>query len=855
MRILLTVILLFFSLREPVTAQSTGSDLNPGNLQLSWEVVENNYENKPQFLSALVLQNNDQQSLPATGWKLYFNFSRPIISKSVNGVTIEHVNGDLYYLAPTNNFKAILPGTLHQIEFISGSWAVNYTDAPEGFYLVWDKQPDKGVPINNFTVKPSTEPKQYLRFPGDKIGLITPDIIYNRNKAAEDIALEKLPKIFPTPANYQETGKIFLLDAKVPIVIDPAFKQEATFLANNLKALFGKKPEVIFSGTGKAIMLKKVNMAPDAYTLEVNHTGISIAAASPAGIFYGIQSFKTMLPPASLPRKQKTVLVPGVEVTDRPRFGYRGFMMEVARNFQTKKQVLKVLDLMALYKLNVLHFHLNDDEGWRLEIPTLPELTEIGSKRGHSAENKLHLPPSYGSGPDLNNATGTGYYSKADFIEILKYAKARHIRVIPEIETPGHARAAIKAMNVRYERLKQAGQKEAAEQYLLRDLQDQSVYRSVQYWNDNVINVALPSTYNFIQTVVDDIIKMYQEAGAPLNTIHFGGDEVPAGVWEKSPAVQAFIKNNPAVKKPEDLWYYYFGRVNELLKARHLYLSGWEEAALRQTMLDEKKHLITNPDFVNQNFHMYVWNNVLGWGQEDLAYKLANSGYKVVLAAVSNLYLDMAYQKAFDEPGYYWGSFTDVDKPFYFIPYDYFRNAKEDRMGNPLDRSIFKGKERLTEYGKTNIVGLQSLLWSETIKGPEHMEYMVLPKILGFAERAWSKDPLWAQEKDSLKSELLYKQAWSEFANVLGKKELPRLDRYAGGFQYRIPPPGALVQDGVVLANVQLPGLVIRYTTDGSEPGLKSKIYSGPIAEKGTIKLQVYTAAGRGSKVVTVENK
>jgi hexosaminidase len=318
--------------------------------------------------------------------------------------------------------------------------------------------------------------------------------------------------------------------------------------------------------------------------------------------------------------------------------------------------------------------------------------------------------------------------------------------------------------------------------------------------------------------------------------------------------VQQLIKDDPAVKNPDDLWYYFYGRVNKILKARHLYLSGWEEIALRKTMLDGQKKFIPNPDFVNQNFQVDVWNNVLGWGAEDLAYRLANAGYKVVLSPVSNLYFDMAYQKAFDEPGYYWGSFTDVEKAFSFIPYDYFRNAKEDPMGNPLDKTFFVGKERLTDYGKTHIVGLQGLLWSETVKSPEQMEYRLLPKILGLAERAWAKDPSWAQEKDPSRSEALYKQAWSEFANVLGKKELPRLDHYAGGFQYRIPPAGAVAENGLVTANVQLPGFVIRYTTDGSEPTVKSKIYAGPIAEKGTIKLKVFSTTGRGSKVVTIEN-
>jgi hexosaminidase len=529
-------------------------------------------------------------------------------------------------------------------------------------------------------------------------------------------------------------------------------------------------------------------------------------------------------------------------------------MMDVARNFQAKEQVLKILDLMALYKLNVLHFHLNDDEGWRLEIPALPELTEVGGRRGHTLDGKAHLPPSYGSGPEPGLLPGSGFYSKADFVEILKYARDRHIRVIPEVESPGHARAAIKAMDARYARLQQAGRPDEAQRYLLRDLQDQSVYRSVQDWNDNVMNVALPSTYTFIETVVDEILAMYREAGAPISTIHVGGDEVPAGVWEKSPAVQALLQNNPEVKTADDLWYYYFGKVNDILKARNLYLSGWEEVAMRKTKQKGRLRYIPNPDFVRENFHAYVWNNVWGAGQEDLAYRLANAGYKVILAPVTNMYLDMAYYQDFAEAGYYWGSFIDVDKPFYFVPLDYYKSAREDLQGKPLNKAILAGKERLTETGKANIVGLQCLLWSETVKSPERQEYMLLPKLLGFAERAWAPDPYWAREKDPAKSNAAYNQAWKQFVASLGKRELPRLDYYKGGFHYRIPTAGVVLEKGQVKANVQFPGMHIRYTTDGSEPAAGSKAYTGPITAKGTIRFKVFNASGRAGRTTEIKN-
>src|SRR5690606_3519251 len=164
---------------------------------------------------------------------------------------------------------------------------------------------------------------------------------------------------------------------------------------------------------------------------------------------------------------------------------------------------------------------------------------------------------------------------REDFLDILRYAAARHIRVIPEIATPGHARAAIKSMDARYAKYMAQGDTAAAKQFLLRDLDDKSVYRSVQHWNDNVINVALPSTYSFLEKVTDELINMYKEAGAPLETIHFGGDEVPAGVWEQSPVALDLVAKAHA-PNIDELWHYYFSRVNKMLASRGLYLSGWE---------------------------------------------------------------------------------------------------------------------------------------------------------------------------------------------------------------------------------------------------------------------------------------
>jgi hexosaminidase len=193
--------------------------------------------------------------------------------------------------------------------------------------------------------------------------------------------------------------------------------------------------------------------SPEAYSLTIRaDSGIAIVGNSAAGVAYGLQTLRDLLP---LPGAAESAL-PELAIVDAPRFGYRGFQLDVARNFHGKQTVFKWLDLMARYKLNTFHFHLTDDEGWRLEIAGLPELTSIGAVRGHSARPGVRLQPAYGSGPDPRDAHGSGYFSRADYIEILRYAQARHIEVIPEFEMPGHARAAVQAMQARYQRLKAA---------------------------------------------------------------------------------------------------------------------------------------------------------------------------------------------------------------------------------------------------------------------------------------------------------------------------------------------------------------------------------------------------------------
>lgn len=846
-RLIITPILLFTALLPGFAQKPQPAEAK--NLSIDFEMLDSSSQNKEKGISILSIKNNGKVALPASGWSICFN-SRTfrITGPDTLVASINRVNGDLFRLSPLKGFKSLQPGATWKIRLKSGEFT-NYTELPGGFYLVWNNTPTKGHNIKQLTFKTNEE-----QLVAEKTLAAN---IYHQNKLIKDIPESQLPQVFPTPAVYVKNEGAFKLRADVKIGSEgDVFEKEIRKFSEELLQIFNKKVETQKTDVNAKqdqmiVFLQNPKLDAEGYELSVTPDRITISAAKPAGAFYAIQSLKIMFPAQAWAITPTEISIPAVDIKDSPRFGLRGFMMDVGRNFQSKKEVLKALDVMALYKLNVFHFHLTEDEGWRLEIPGLPELTAVGGKRDHTSNDPKQMLPSFGSGAIVDGNSGSGFYTRADYIEILKYAAERHIKVIPEIETPGHARAAIKSMDARYARLMKEGKKAEAEQYLLSDPQDQSKYRSVQGWDDNVINVALPSVYNFLGKVTDELIAMHKEAGNPLETIHFGGDEVPAGVWEKSPVASNLLKADPAIKGVDELWHYYFTKVNGILKSRGLYLSGWEEIGLRKAEVNGQKQMVLDQRFVNENFHADVWNNV--YGNEDLGYKMANAGYKVVLTYVTNLYIDMAVNKSFGERGQNWGGYVDIDKPFYFIPYNYYKNVKEDDQGNPVNPAMFNEKVHLTPEGKKNIVGLQSPLWSETLKTVEQFEYMLLPKLLSTAERAWAKDPEWALETDATKEKALYNQAWSEFVNVLGKKELPRLSHYSGGYLYRIPTPGVILKDGNLEANMQLPGFTIHYTLDGSTPEKTSAIYKGAIPAKGKVMLRAFDGTGRGGRAILIQ--
>lgn len=857
-----------YALLVSLLVSCTNTEMHTPPVALAWEATDNLHNGSASYLFELTFINEGDAAWTAKDWELYFNFERIVFEENVpDEVAVTHINGDLYRLTPTDQFPTLAGGERLVLPFEASFWGIKITDAPDGFYFVFPASgdtPERLVPVE-VEVLPFETREQTARMPEDDVPVPTAASRYEDNAALSVLPAEEVDKITPTPLYLAENEGTFTISTTTRIHYASGLENEASFLAEALELLLGHRLEtaentadeadaIRLSTSDLSIQGSTKQTGDEAYRLTVAaDAGIEIVGTDAAGVFYGIQSLRTWLPLDAYQAADSSLNVAAVTVEDAPRFGYRGFHLDVSRNFQPKESVLKLLDLMALYKLNTFHFHLTDDEGWRVEISALPELTEVGGRRGHTLDEHEHLMPSFGSGPFPDEAPGSGYYTREDYIEILRYAQARHIEVIPEIDLPGHARAAIVAMQARHRRLVDAGDTEAAEAYLLHDPDDASEYLSVQRWNDNVVNVCLPSTYAFLEVVFDELIAMYEEAGAPLNTMHTGGDEVPQGVWTASPACDALIASDETLDSPHDLSNYFLRQVSNLLATRDLATAGWEEIALTESHEGDQVTKAPNPAFADRNFRPYVWNTVWGWGGEDVAYQLANAGYQVVLSNATNLYFDFAYDKDPEEIGYYWAAFVNERSPYELIPFDLFKSARENQLGQPLNPSTFADRVRPTEAGKRNILGIQGQLWSENIINTDRLEYMAFPRIISLAERAWADQPEWATIENVTTREAALDEAWNAFANRLGQRELPRMDVLHGGTAYRLPPPGAIIEDGILKANVALPGLAIRYTTDGTEPIANGSLYTGPVAVEGPVRLKTFDTRGRSSRATTAE--
>ena len=845
---------IFVSLSFFLFASCTSS--NQQDYTITWQITDNSL-NPGKSTSELHIQNTSGRTLESSGWSLYFNYIRTINPESVTGnVNIERVNGDFYEITPTNEFTTVSQNESATVSFSANGISIKESDAPSGFYFAFDDQTISNIgraEIGNIALD-----SLYQQF--DKLPRPNAEYYYEKFKGVTSLPKDSISKITPKPKFLSQQEDTFVITEDLTIAAPSILLEEVELLAKHIQNFSSIKPKSITQENKTSnntaaiildiddVVLNGKQQGAEAYNLQVSGDGIRLTGSDAAGVYYGIQSLNAWMMHSKVATQQVQTQIPGVHIIDAPRFGYRGFHLDVARNFQSSGTVKKLLDAMARYKLNTFHFHLTDDEGWRLAINALPELTQVGGRRGHTSTENDHLIPSYGSGPysDPETSKGSGWYSRQDFVELLEYAHSRHIKVIPEIDLPGHARAAIIAMETRNGTNK-------TNEYRLTDPNDTSQYRSVQGWDDNVINVCRETSYHFIETVFDEIISMYDEAGAPLNSIHIGGDEVPSGVWEQSPICNDLINKNPDLNSTSDLPNYFFGKVQKLLTERGLIMSGWQEVALDH---HEQDGTVTIKKELKGKVRPYVWLNIWGSGTEDYAYRLANQGFDVIMSQANMLYFDMAYDHHPEEPGFYWAAFIDDRDPFRFMPLDLFKNGIKDQFGEPIPDSYFNDLEKLNATGEKNIMGLQGQLWGETLTESARVDYMALPRLLSLAERAWSEQPEWATAENEEERLAGLQSDWNEFANRIGQYELPRLDDEGSfTYQYHISAPGIKQVDGNIHINTQFPGpgADVRYTTDGTMPDENAQLYSQPFSYNpgDVIKARVFSSGNRGGRVST----
>jgi len=793
------------------------------------------------------IRPDDASLFKNTDWRLYWN-QAPRVPKGINNdvkVEIAHINGDFYSMTPLAGFTPEEDGALI-VEYESEYAMIKEADAPLGVYLTTQKDGNEQIiAISDYKITPFTLPEQIVRGVADEEPIPTPEHLFIQNAMLPEVDEKEFTPIIPEPQNIEKLDARSSITSFTSLSYDPSLSGEAGIL----KEAFADQYGISLSEKEEANIRLSINNEiknEEAYQLSVDNDQIQIIGGGDAGVFYGIQSLLALVQPTA---DEDSWEIENLKIADGPAFPYRGMHIDVGRNFQTKDQIIKMLDLMSKYKLNKFLFYLTEDEGWRLAIEEFPELTDVSSRRGHSLDEHDHLQPSYGSGPyaDDPNSFGNGHYSREDFKEILQYAHARHIDVIPEVNFPGHARTAIMAMENRYRRLMKEGKTAEAEEYRLIDPDDESKYISAQGYKDNVVCVCKEAPYKFYEVVLDDIIEMYEEAEVPLVMMHTGGDEVPKGAWSESPLCNELRAKEGAIGDSRNLQAYFFDRLTDIIKSKNLPSGAWEEAVMK---FADDGSWSTRTEFTDKDVVPYIWQNL--WGNQDLGYKMANLGYPIVLCNVTNFYFDLAYDKDPREPGLYWAGFNNSKHAFDFIPYDLFKSTVVDDLGRSFDvEKDFKDKERLTGAGSANIIGLQSQLWSETIKGGAMLEHYTLPKMLGFAERAWRGQEEWMSIPDQPTRENVNLGKWSKFIRSAVANDFQKLDKQHGGYMYRIPAPGIIVETGGVRMNTSYPGMEIRYTTDGSDPTADSPLYEGGLitVEGAEIKAKCFNQMGRAGLV------
>lgn len=437
------------------------------------------------------------------------------------------------------------------------------------------------------------------------------------------------------------------------------------------------------------ILTAKPALGAEAYEVTFSQDSVTVTAFSHAGFLYGLVTVGQILRGARQ-HPDRLIFPSGGTITDEPALRWRGTHLDVARQFYSSAEVARLLKLLAWNKMNRFHWHLSEDEAWRVEIDAYPALTKVGAWRGHG----MALPPLLGSGP---HPTG-GYYSKAAIREIVALGQTLGIQIVPEIDIPGHCYAALQSLPE------------------LRDPGETGEYQSVQGFPNNCLNPAHEPVYAFIETVIDEMLELF-----PGGIFHLGADEVPLAAWSGSPKALALLEqlagkaaadkhralantlgNHGGADAIEGsgtavLQAHFIGRIQRYIASKGAITGGWEEAAHGDVVEKDKTYLV-------------------GWRKVEISAALAGQGYDIVVSPGQRYYLDMANSLSWSEPGAGWAGWSGPEETYKFDP----------RAG-------------WSEAQLAHLLGVQSCIWSEPMTDRAIFDRLVFPRISAIAETGWTQ--------------------------------------------------------------------------------------------------------------------
>lgn len=490
--------------------------------------------------------------------------------------------------------------------------------------------------------------------------------------------------IVPIPVSYESTDDMFMLDDRIDIVIPQNSDNIRTYVNNFIEFLgeTGERIRILNEKEDRNAIIIKLEkndeLGKEGYTLEVNEKVVNLSANDETGVFYGLQTIRQLLP-ADFENKEDSFglgMLDGCKIVDYPRYGWRGLMLDVSRHFFTVDEVKQFIDKMSQYKFNVFHWHLTDDEGWRVEIKSLPKLTEIGAWRTEGFGR-------FGDGrknPEQGDATPYGgFYTQEEIKDVVRYAAERKITIVPEIDMPGHSTAILAAypeLSVNKEPKMVSNGATFAEWY------GDGTFKMLV---ENTLNPTDEKVYEFIDKVMTEIAELF-----PGEYIHMGGDEAYHGYWAEDKGVQQFMKRNK-LKDTQELQAYFVRRVNEIINSKGKKMIGWDE--------------ILDGGGLPKSTSVMSWRGMTG------GIAAAKAGHHVVMSPTTFVYLD------------YTQGDHSVENPIYAD-----LSLEQTYKFEPTPEGVDP------QY----ILGGQGNLWAEAIPTMQFAFYMTYPRALAIAEKVWS---------------------------------------------------------------------------------------------------------------------